>query len=574
MLARSRSVSRIWVLAWVASAVPCLAACGSSNSGAPNGCSGACDDDGGRTESDAGAESPDSSAVHDAGPSGDSGTADATSPPSEAGSSEAGPADASTPDASPDAGGIVPANGQMTSGTRLKGQWYQAQGGARLASIYDTALGIPCSWQYAADGMLRCLPTNVVEMVDQIGITYLDSSCGQPTYGVAAAQCAPTADQFVMQGAPTCPGGQNVYSIGGAVAVPPSLYYFDATQKCLSANGLEGSTSFYSLTELPPTNFVAGTEVLGAASGSLVPVYVNGADGSTTFESVRDTSNGSVDCAFATATDGTLRCLPSTTVTLSGNDPQLYVDAKCTVQAAQSDTTTCASVPFATNPPVVAAGCPSATTVYSVGAGASTVYEQTVNGCAVFNDPGPSFFALGAVSAPTLFTKGVTTHGAGAGRLQPTFVTAGALAVDASFGIPSAYTPGLVYYDTMLGADCVPAVAGDSTLRCLPLQVLDPGSVVFTYPGAFSDAACTQPLGLTNNIGCTQPKYALAVTSACGQLPTATNVYPIEATITGSIYTLSGTTCTGQPVPAGYTAFTLGAEMAPTSFVAIQTSVF
>ena len=502
---------------------------------------------------------------HDSEPPSDGGQPEAEAGDHEASTSDAG--DSGSPDAAVDAG-PPPISSVVTSGSRLEGKWFETPGLSRLESIHDNVLGLDCAWKTAADGALRCLPTNVAYAANKSGLAYSDMNCQTPVYQVYSSDCAPSAGQYVTQGAETCPAGEHVFAIGVTISPPTTTYFLDSMGQCAYPQPPPAGATFYTLTEATPSTFVSGNEVTGSPSDNLAAVTVTGGDGSTTFETLRYTTNSSADCTYATATDNTLRCLPSTD---AAPDPGEFSDINCSVPAVTGATMSCTSIPFATTTPL--SGCPLAKTVYDVGALTPTLYKVFADGCSADSVNGPTFFALGGVVSPASFTPGVRSVTPSSNRLSPRVVTAGSLTVDSVAGYASGFAEAPVYYDNQRDEACIPAYASDSTLRCLPIPVDDISSMANVFSVAFADPGCSMTIAVATAVGCNLPKYAFDVIQNCG-LPSTTAVRTLGAPITGStVYVESGGTCTAAPLPPGYSAYNLGAEILPSMFVSIQESV-
>jgi hypothetical protein len=460
-------------------------------------------------------------------------------------------------EAGPPAG---PINDQFTSGTRLKGKWRQtADGYSQLEGIHDSLLDIDCAWGEAEDGMLRCLPTNVAATTYNLGVTFSDNACTVPVYEVSPTDCSPAPGAYYFEDVRTCPGGHRVFTIGATVTAPTTVY-----ENAFGPCGIITSSptdTYYSIAEAAPTLFVGGSEELGPASSGLAPAFVNGGDGSRTFRTLRDEANSSTTCDFIPATDGKLRCLPTMAATPETTE---FVDATCMTGLADSDATSCSSIPFATE--TSSTGCPIFTTVYALGAQVDTVYSNYGGGCSLEEIVGPNFFTLGDVIAPAAFTAGVASVSSGTSRIVPRVVTVGSLIVnefESSENLSS-------LYDTKRKEDCLPLKASDGKLRCLPFNAADPGSLAIVYPGAYSDAACTKGVAV-GGVGCTAPKYAYASGSGCGATQQI-GVYDVGAAVT-TLYVSSMGTCTSTAIPSGYLVYEAGAEVAPSSFEAFTETV-
>ena len=115
------------------------------------------------------------------------------------------------------------------------------------------------------------------------------------------------------------------------------------------------------------------------------------------------------------------------------------------------------------------------------------------------------------------------------------------------------------WHDSERNEDCAFAQAGDGKLRCLPTAV---------FASYFTDAQCTAPAIIVAS--CTPlPNYARTGTGVSGCI----NYGPITS-VGATVSTIfSGPSCTQGVVPAGYTAYSVGAEIPPTSFVAATEQV-
>ena len=129
------------------------------------------------------------------------------------------------------------------------------------------------------------------------------------------------------------------------------------------------------------------------------------------------------------------------------------------------------------------------------------------------------------------------------------------------------------FFDSSLNVSCFYITASDLTIRCLPISGQASSS-------AFSDSQCSQRLGYVTK-GCTKPPYAYTATTntACGG-GAFYSVFPTNGAYTGtSVWYMSGTTCTAYTTQqvtslyASYDAYSVGAEVAPSSFVSATTTV-
>jgi hypothetical protein len=133
------------------------------------------------------------------------------------------------------------------------------------------------------------------------------------------------------------------------------------------------------------------------------------------------------------------------------------------------------------------------------------------------------------------------------------------------------------WYDSQLRINCAAQTAADGQTRCLPLTSISVGSF-------FSDTGCTASLGQL-------PKSfngACAATLAqfydpvlvCGDYGYPTykmHFYPVDGVFTDTVFSRSGSSCipntdkTKFPYDT-YTFYQLGAEVAPSTYVAFTSS--
>jgi hypothetical protein len=120
-----------------------------------------------------------------------------------------------------------------------------------------------------------------------------------------------------------------------------------------------------------------------------------------------------------------------------------------------------------------------------------------------------------------------------------------------------AYIP-YVWFDSQRNEDCAFQTAADGVSRCMPTAYATT---------QFTDAACMNPVVWMPT--CSSPKYASY--SDATQCPSLPHIYPVGAVLTTptTVYFKSGNVCTmttpfGTP---GYAYYSIGAEIAPTTFV-------
>jgi hypothetical protein len=118
----------------------------------------------------------------------------------------------------------------------------------------------------------------------------------------------------------------------------------------------------------------------------------------------------------------------------------------------------------------------------------------------------------------------------------------------------------LSLYDKHLQTTCLPGLAADGQLRCLP---------AFTQPlFYFADAACTQPV-VAANPSCAPPTFA-ALTNplACSAIPL--RMFHVGAHVTPpTLFIVSEDVCSSVSVDSGMDYYQVGAEIDATSFQAV-----
>ena len=128
----------------------------------------------------------------------------------------------------------------------------------------------------------------------------------------------------------------------------------------------------------------------------------------------------------------------------------------------------------------------------------------------------------------------------------------------------AAYAPtGYTFHDGLLGVDCAVRGAADGSFRCLPL----PETSVTTY---FSNAECTARAAVfLNSQICGFPSYVTVVGAYDYCLLVQSNAHVYEVTGTAStLYSKPGATCSSATLSPDFSAYTLGAEVVASTFVA------
>ncbi len=161
-----------------------------------------------------------------------------------------------------------------------------------------------CHFRSLEDGTLRCVP----DEAETHPLGYTDASCTRAEYvTLPRGRCAKTDPRFVLEGARTrC--ARAVHAVEEWTPDTPAQLYADSggsscfltsTPDAQSRRRIEDVTA--SLPALPRS---------AEGTSRLVPALVADGSGDALVPGFHDRDKG-VDCSFARAADGTLRCLPA-----------------------------------------------------------------------------------------------------------------------------------------------------------------------------------------------------------------------------------------------------------------------
>lgn len=461
-------------------------------------------------------------------------TPDAAPPPlSDAGTDAAPEADAA-PDAAP------PVDPSSRSGTRLRLHTLKAGPGAvRTAELWDTELGVGCSFQTAADGLLRCLPkldgayytgegcTGQVVLLTDLGGA-CDRAFGKLSYDDAIYRKTATP-----------------------AAISGNLLYYPNRSGSCTATFVPSETKAWVAEHIPSASFVAGTEHDEPRAGGLVARSVHGEDGSRILSSVRDGSRG-VACV-PEAESG--RCVPQR----RSSTTHFFSDNACTNPVGASSDGTQPDV-FAQDMRM-ANGCPASTSYFAVGAeipsGTPVYVQRSGEGCVpAVKPPAYRYFRMAPISASSFPEVKVALEGTGRVRARRYVDTAGEPLGQAH-----------AFWDTDDDVECAAALLADGTHRCLP-------STAGPHGGLFADAACSRPLGEFYCKTSPGPIATLSSRWSCG-VPGASGyeqIYERGAEVTGGAY--GGESCTYRELSSTTTRyFDLGRAVSPSELPEITLKV-
>ncbi len=123
-------------------------------------------------------------------------------------------------------------------------------------------------------------------------------------------------------------------------------------------------------------------------------------------------------------------------------------------------------------------------------------------------------------------------------------------------------------FDSQLNVPCSFGKASDGVIRCLPAPSTT--TVTAITANLFSDAKCSQPVGVTTS-PCSQTPSQISVTVTDTNSCTATTtIYQAGPQFTGPLYQLSSSTCTAYGMAAeatliseGWKFYQLGSQIQP-----------
>lgn len=221
-------------------------------------------------------------------------------------------------------GGFVSATrGPIRPLSRLSTQAFTGDDGSISCNhfrAYDSTLGIDCTSGFAADTMVRCLPT-VAESL----LVYSEATCTQPEVEVSRSNvCNATPTHIISAKDPLECGNQARHYKPVTQTVLPAWYR-------LAAACEESTDPQYVVAvveeEVPAADFAALEAVTETGPGRLHRIIVNHGEEFGAFTKIWHDDKIGQQCTFLRATDGALRCLPAGMTRVSG---RYFTDAACT----------------------------------------------------------------------------------------------------------------------------------------------------------------------------------------------------------------------------------------------------
>ena len=409
-----------------------------------------------------------------------------------------------------------------SAGTRLKQEWDVYDMAARLPfAIYDSVLASEC-YPYDTPQGWRCL-------LPRDSLYFVDATCTQPV----ATRSSTSVYAFDTDNGEMA---FHAYTYGPSIGMPATVYVRTYSGACLATTP---SSELFQLTETTFDPFALLVPTYGS-EGRLVTSTLAADDGFRTQPVLHDTLVNA-DCYGETFDDASVCFVAPTDVAYD------YLDSGCTQVADEAFTQVqfsehilnlpaCKTTDFEVRP--LGAELPRTTPLWQKLIGTTSCNQITL----------PStrrLFSLG--SAVPLAT--ITRQPVGTGRIQLFDTAANGAHANDPFAV----------WDSQLGVECKPVVAADGMQRCLP------NTVYAARGGAWTDAACTQPIigAATNGPPCA----SRPVTYVLDQEGTTAGPHVFQASLySGAIYSGGPGNCFLRQMTAFYVE---GAEVPLDNFTVV-----
>ncbi|MCA9602298.1 MAG: hypothetical protein R3A78_08180 [Polyangiales bacterium] len=401
-------------------------------------------------------------------------------------------------DASGDGGGGHTPGPIVRSGSRLKAQVVGVEGDDGVfVAWFDTELDVPCAFDTAEDGKLRCLPT--LPGNSPIGHT-VDSCDDTPIVINFRPECAEAA--YLPEARPSidgvCSTPIRMYEVDERTA-PNGGYYDGSPDFCDGPRELpEGATYGDRGDAMPATAFVPGERVIDLYDGGFGVEAIEAEDGARAVTQFIDDRYG--PCSFRDLSDGSAKCVPTH---IAFTASTYYEDASCTTELAYAAPVADA----ACSKPVVAAlkvefaeqGPPrySAWKLGSAIGDSETVYAKSGENCtastlAVEREAKPWLGSLYRVSATPLpmLTFETVTRGEGNPKVAYAATSEG-IPLQPGVFVRKNSAHAVAPFQLEGGAFCSPRRTTSGPIRCVPSLAAE----LPAYALRYTDAACTMPIG-------------------------------------------------------------------------------
>ncbi|MEM9193744.1 MAG: hypothetical protein AAGF12_31505 [Myxococcota bacterium] len=444
--------------------------------------------------------------------------------------------EAGTPDARVDGSEPMPAPSyepSFRSGTRLEARVWTSDGGdvGMFDTFFDTELGVPCRFQHATDGTIRCLPQS---RFDAVGELFLDAACTEPVYFQTRSECGLVEFFSRTAGPPGCDLG-NVQEVLRLTPTerPGQIYRRQFDESCQGPNVFTEGAPFDGEV-VAPTEFVRGEIRDFANEGQAGVRILESDDGARRVLGAYDPRH-ELGCDRRGFDGSGLRCM---TQPMTRIDQFWFRDDQCDTPLAwtHARASQCAPPAFglrwtrgSATPELVRVGERYAGTGYTStecrGVAADeidlwTLWEPS-------RDASPS---------ELLAVQDVPTGGP---------VAANYLA--AEDGTPLYPWS---FFDRERSAACEPRMFSDGQVRCVGIDAIR------NSQNLFADPTCTQPVGLQSAHRVAEGAPSMAtledvdLCAPLGNFGVIEDAYEVGAEHRGDVYLFSGGTCEPtEPAP-------------------------
>lgn len=205
---------------------------------------------------------------------------------------------------------FVGASEKTTSGA-LSERIAEGEDGSRLRVGYQIgALSVDCTMHLGGDGVVRCLPQTTYG-----SLYYADAECKTPAWSTTgASRCnEPRVVSTVDENATDqCGGALRFFRVADEAIGddPGGLLYSGSGRSCSGRPAYNGQgQSLRAVTEV--TASIPTIARVGEGEGRLRPAFVRSGDGGGALVRGFYDTEKKVDCRFAKAADGKMRCLPA-----------------------------------------------------------------------------------------------------------------------------------------------------------------------------------------------------------------------------------------------------------------------
>jgi hypothetical protein len=327
--------------------------------------------------------------------------------------------------------------------------------------------------------------------------------------------------------------------------VVTSALYVRTADACAPVAPLRADQKAYALEPMDVSIMVAAT-LTPAADGTVAPVFLEAEDGARQLHAWRSAALGA-ECWVGVAADGRTRCLPVPIATVG----TYWTDANCSHPAARSTRSSCTGEGAFVSSPATGV-CPAGTRISRAGAKQIHAYQRdSSNACTQAALSSSDIYGLGPDLDPAGMDAASIGMLPGTQRLRPlTETTAGGTALRPE------------YWDAKLRVICVPAVAADGRVHCLPRG---------TEPvRAFVDASCRGTEVALRRIEDCDHAFAEKENTIC---PVGKRIYALALQpYTAGLWADETGACVPVMPRGGTQAFVVGAEIVSSEFVELRRS--